>query len=61
MTVSIATGYGMENWIIGEWFPVAAGNFSPWHHVQTGSGAHPDSYPIGTRGSFPGGEAAGVW
>jgi len=22
-------------------------------------GAHPDSYPMGTRGSFPGGEAAG--
>jgi len=26
--------------------------------VQTGSGAHPTSYLTGTRGSFPGGNAA---
>jgi hypothetical protein len=26
-------------------------------HVQTGSGAHPASYPMGTGGSFPGREA----
>jgi hypothetical protein len=26
--------------------------FSPHHRVQTGSGAHPASYPIGTRGSL---------
>jgi hypothetical protein len=26
--------------------------------VQTGFGAHPASYPMGTRGSFPGGKAA---
>jgi hypothetical protein len=30
------------------------------HSVQTGSGAHPVSYPMGTEGSFPGGGAAGV-
>jgi hypothetical protein len=24
------------------------------HRVQNGSGAHPASYPMGTRGSFPG-------
>jgi len=29
--------------------------------VQTGSGAHPASYPMGTRGSFPRGKAAGAW
>jgi hypothetical protein len=29
--------------------------------VQTGSGAHPASYPMGNRGSFPGGKAAGAW
>jgi hypothetical protein len=33
------------------------------HHismvVQTGSGAHPASYPIGTGGSFPGSKVAG--
>jgi len=25
-----------------------------YHRVQTGSGAHPASYPMGIRGSFPG-------
>jgi hypothetical protein len=30
------------------------------HHVQTGSGAHPASYPMGTGGSFPGDKAAGA-
>jgi hypothetical protein len=28
--------------------------------VQTGSGAHPASYPMGTGSSFPGGKAAGA-
>jgi len=36
-------------------------NFSPHHHVQTGSGAHPPSYPVGTRDSFSGVKAAGTW
>jgi hypothetical protein len=31
-----------------------ARNFSLRHCVQTGSGAHPASCPMGTRGSFPG-------
>jgi len=31
-----------------------AGNFSLHRRVQTGSGAHPASYLVGTRGSFPG-------
>jgi hypothetical protein len=34
--------------------PVGAGNFSLHHRAQTGSGAHPASYPMGTRGSFLG-------
>jgi hypothetical protein len=42
----------------------ANGNFSELNYdVQTGSGAHPASYPMGTRGSFPwgvGGQAAGT-
>jgi hypothetical protein len=38
---------------------VGAGNFSLHHHVQTGSGAHPDYYPMGTRVSFPESKAAG--
>jgi hypothetical protein len=40
-------------------FPAGAGNFSLRHRVQTGSGVHSASYPMGTRGSFPGGKAAG--
>jgi hypothetical protein len=39
--------------------PVWVGNFSPHHRIQTGSGAHPVSYPMGIRGSFPGSKAAG--
>jgi hypothetical protein len=35
-------------------FPGGAGNFSLHHRVQTGSGAHPASYPVDCRGSFPG-------
>jgi hypothetical protein len=31
-----------------------AGNFSLHHHIQNGSGAYQASYPVGTRGSFPG-------
>jgi hypothetical protein len=40
-------------------FLVGDGNFSLHHHVQNGSGAHPASYPMGTRGSFPWNKAAG--
>jgi hypothetical protein len=38
---------------------MGAGNFSLHHRVQTGSGVHPASYH-GTRGSLPGGKAAGA-
>jgi hypothetical protein len=41
-------------------FPAGAENSSLHHRVQNGSGAHPASYPMGTRGSFPGGKAAGA-
>jgi hypothetical protein len=30
--------------------------FSLLHNVQTDTGAHPASYPMGTGGSFPGGK-----
>jgi hypothetical protein len=33
---------------------------NPHHRVQNGSGAHPASYPMGTRGSFPGVKRPGV-
>jgi hypothetical protein len=55
-----ATSYGLDDRIIGVRFPAEAGNFSLAHRFQTGSGSHPASYPMGTRGSFPGGKAAGV-
>jgi hypothetical protein len=35
--------------------------FSLLHFVQTGSGIHPASYPVGTGGPFPGGKAAGAF
>jgi hypothetical protein len=40
--------------------PAGAGNFSLHHRVQNDSGAHPASYPMGSRGSFPGVKAAGA-
>jgi hypothetical protein len=59
--VCIATGYGLDDRMIGVRFPVGAGNFSLLPRVQTGSGTHPASYPLGTGGSFPGCKAAGAW
>jgi hypothetical protein len=40
-------------WMDGVQF-LAGERFSFLHSIQTGSGAHPASYPIGTRGNFPG-------
>jgi hypothetical protein len=39
---------------------IRAGNFFLHHRVQTGSGAHPASYPMGTTDSLPGGKAVGT-
>jgi hypothetical protein len=47
--------------VLGFQSPARAGNFSLHHRVQNGSVAHPASYPMGTKGSFPGGKAAGAW
>jgi hypothetical protein len=41
--------------------PAGAGNFSFHHGVQTDSGTHAASYPMGTRDSFSGGKAARSW
>jgi hypothetical protein len=60
-SVGIALGYGMDDRGSRVRFPAGAGNFSLHHRVQNGSGAHPASYPMGTRGSFPGDKAAGAW
>jgi hypothetical protein len=60
-SVGIALGYGLDDRGSRVRFPAGAGNFSLHHRFQDGSGAHQASYPMGTRGSFPGGKAAGVW
>jgi hypothetical protein len=59
-SVSIVPDYGLDDRGSRIRFPAGAGNFSLHHRVQNGSGAHPASYPAGTRGSFPGGKAAGA-
>jgi hypothetical protein len=59
-SVGIALGYGLEDRGPRVRFPARAGSSSLHHRVQNGSGTHPASYSMGTRGSFPGGKAAGV-
>jgi hypothetical protein len=56
----IELGYGLDDRGSRIRFPAGAGNFSLHHRVQNGSGAHPAFYPMGTRGSFPGGKAVGA-
>jgi hypothetical protein len=46
-------------WTAGVRFP-AVQAFSLLHSVQTGAGADPASYSMGTKGDFPGGKAAGA-
>jgi hypothetical protein len=51
-SVGIALGYGLDD---------RGSNFSLNHRVKNGSGAPPPaSYTMRTRGSFPGGKAAGA-
>jgi hypothetical protein len=57
-SVGTALGYGLDDRGSRVRFPVGAGNFSLRRRVQNGSGAHPASYPMGIRGSFPEGKAA---
>jgi hypothetical protein len=58
-SLGTATDYWLDDRMIGVGIPAEAGNFSLRRCVQTGSGPHPDFYPMGTGGSFPGGKAAG--
>jgi hypothetical protein len=46
-------GYGQDGQGDGFWFLTGAKDFSDLHSIQTGSGAHPASYPVGTRGLIP--------
>jgi hypothetical protein len=56
-SVSIVSGYGLDDRAIEVRSPAGAKDFSSNLCVQTGSGAHPASYTIGTGGPFPGGKA----
>jgi hypothetical protein len=49
--------YRLDEWVIEVRSPTGAEDFSSGLCVQTGSEAHPASYPIGTGGPFPGGKA----
>jgi hypothetical protein len=48
--------YGLNDRAIGFRFPAGEKDFSSIFCVQTGSGAHPVSCPMGTVGPFPGGK-----
>jgi hypothetical protein len=50
-SVSLVLGYELDDWGSRVRFLVAAADFPLHYHVQTGSGAHPASCPMGTRGS----------
>jgi len=41
-------GGPVTRWTTGFRFSAGPGVFPPCHRVQTGSGAHPASYPVGT-------------
>jgi hypothetical protein len=48
----LTTGYGLDDAAVG--VPSLCKAFSLLHVVQTGSGAHPTSYTMGTGGFSPG-------
>jgi hypothetical protein len=49
--------YGLDDRAIEVRSPTGAEDFSSSSCVQTSSGDHPASYPMGTGGPFPGGKA----
>jgi hypothetical protein len=55
---SIVSDYGLDDRAIGVQFPAGAKDFSSSLCVQTDSGAHPASCPMGTGGPFPRGKSA---
>jgi hypothetical protein len=56
-SVSIVSDYRLDDRATEVRSPAAENGFSSSLCVQTSSGAHPASYPMGTGGSFPGGKA----
>jgi hypothetical protein len=59
-SVGIATGYGLGDRMIGVRFPAVFGKFSLRYRVQTGSGAHSASCPVGNGAPFLGVKATGT-
>jgi hypothetical protein len=53
-SVSIVSDYGLDDRAIWVRFLQRPKDFSSGLYVQTGFGAHPASYPMGTEGPFPG-------
>jgi hypothetical protein len=53
-SVRIVPSYGLDYRAKEFWSPVEAKDFSSILFVQTGSGAHPASFTMGTWGPFPG-------
>jgi hypothetical protein len=49
-SVSVVSDYWLDERAIGVRSPAGAKDFSSIFCVQTGSGAHPASCPLGTRG-----------
>jgi hypothetical protein len=56
-SVSIVSDYGLDDRAVEIRSPVEAKDFSSSLCVQTGSGAHPASCPMGTGGPFRRGKA----
>jgi hypothetical protein len=56
-SVSIVSDYELDDRAFGVRSPAGAKDFSSSLCVQTRSGAHPASCPMGTGGPFPGGKA----
>jgi hypothetical protein len=56
-SVSIMSGYGLDDRVIEVRSPARAKDFSSSLCVQTGSGAHPTSCTMGTGGPASGGKA----
>jgi hypothetical protein len=54
---SVVSDYGLDDRAIGVRSPTGAKYFSSILCVQTGSGAHPASYTMGTGDPFPGGKS----
>jgi hypothetical protein len=57
MHINNGSVYELDNRAIEVRSPAEAEDFSSSLCVQTGSEAHPASYPMGTGGNFPGGKA----